>query len=116
MAFEKFTDKARKVLVLAQDEARAMRQPYVGTEHLLLALIKEKDGLAAQALEQLGVQYDDVVSHIHQVVNIDEDADVSGHLSFTPRVKRVLENALREAMQMGQSFINTEHLLLGIVR
>ena len=116
MAFDKFTDKARKVLVLAQDEARALHQPYVGTEHLLLALIKEKDGLAAQALEQLNVKYEDVVENVRQVVTIDEDADVSGHLSFTPRVKRVLENALREAMQMGQSFINTEHLLLGIVR
>ena len=116
MAFDKFTDKARKVLVLAQDEARALHQPYVGTEHLLLALIKEKDGLAAQALEQLGVKYDDVIENVRQVVTIDEDADVSGHLSFTPRVKRVLENALREALQMGQSFINTEHLLLGIVR
>ncbi len=116
MAFEKFTDKARKVLVLAQDEARTLHQPYVGTEHLLLALIKEKDGLAAQALEALNVQYDDVLANVRDVVNIDESADVSGHLSFTPRVKRVLENALREAMQMGQSFINTEHLLLGIVR
>jgi ATP-dependent Clp protease ATP-binding subunit ClpA len=106
MAFDKFTDKARKVLVLAQDEARALHQPYVGTEHLLLALIKEKDGLAAQALEQLNVKYEDVVENVRQVVTIDEDADVSGHLSFTPRVKRVLENALREAMQMGQSFIN----------
>ncbi|MGI6590293.1 MAG: ATP-dependent Clp protease ATP-binding subunit [Eggerthellaceae bacterium] len=116
MAFDKFTDKARKVLVIAQDEARALHQPYVGTEHLLLALIKERDGLAAQVLEQLNVKYEDVIENVRQVVNIDEDADVSGHLSFTPRVKRVLENALREAMQMGQSFINTEHLLLGIVR
>ncbi len=116
MSFEKFTDKARKVLVLAQDEARALRQPYVGTEHILLGLIKEKDGLAAQALERLNVNYDDVVSNIRQVVAIDETADVSGHLSFTPRMKRVLENSLREAMQMGQSYISTEHLLLGIVR
>ncbi|MBE6472083.1 MAG: ATP-dependent Clp protease ATP-binding subunit [Coriobacteriaceae bacterium] len=116
MSFEKFTDKARKVLVLAQDEARALHQPYVGTEHLLLGLIQEKEGLAAQAIDRLEVKYDDVVGAIRQIVSIDEDADVAGHLSFTPRVKRVLENALREAMQMGQSYISTEHLLLGIVR
>ncbi len=101
MSFEKFTDKARKVLVLAQDEARSLHQPYVGTEHILLGLIQEKDGLAAQALDRLNVKYDAVVQVIRQVVAIDEDTDVSGHLSFTPRVKRVLENSLREAMQMG---------------
>ncbi len=116
MSFDKFTDKARKVLVLAQDEARNLHQPYVGTEHILLGLIQEKEGLAAQALERLNVKYDAVVQAIRQVVTIDESADVSGHLSFTPRVKRVLENSLREAMQMGQSYISTEHLLLGIVR
>ena len=116
MSFDKFTDKARKVLVLAQDEARDLHQPYVGTEHILLGLIQEKEGLAAQALERLNIKYDAVVQAIRQVVTIDENADVSGHLSFTPRVKRVLENSLREAMQMGQSYISTEHLLLGIVR
>ena len=116
MSFDKFTDKARKVLVLAQDEARGLHQPYVGTEHILLGLIQEKEGLAAQALERLNIKYDAVVQAIRQVVTIDESADVSGHLSFTPRVKRVLENSLREAMQMGQSYISTEHLLLGIVR
>ena len=116
MSFDKFTDKARKVLVLAQDEARSLHQPYVGTEHILLGLIQEKEGLAAQALERLDIKYDAVVQAIRQVVTIDEGADVSGHLSFTPRVKRVLENSLREAMQMGQSYISTEHLLLGIVR
>ena len=116
MSFDKFTDKARKVLVLAQDEARGLHQPYVGTEHILLGLIREKEGLAAQALERLNIKYDAVVQAIRQVVTIDESADVSGHLSFTPRVKRVLENSLREAMQMGQSYISTEHLLLGIVR
>ena len=116
MSFDKFTDKARKVLVLAQDEARGLHQPYVGTEHILLGLIQEKEGLAAQALERLNIKYDAMVQAIRQVVTIDENADVSGHLSFTPRVKRVLENSLREAMQMGQSYISTEHLLLGIVR
>ena len=116
MSFDKFTDKARKVLVLAQEEARRLHQPYVGTEHVLLALLKEEDGLAAQALERLGVHYEATVAAIRRIVTIDESTDVSGHLSFTPRVKRVLENSLREAMQMGQSYISTEHLLLGIIR
>lgn len=116
MSFDKFTDKARKVLVLAQKEARGLHQPYVGTEHVLLALLKEEDGLAAQALERLGVHYEATVAAIRRIVTIDESTDVSGHLSFTPRVKRVLENSLREAMQMGQSYISTEHLLLGIIR
>lgn len=116
MSFDKFTDKARKVLVLAQEEARGLHQPYVGTEHVLLALLKEEEGLAAQALERLGVHYEATVAAIRRIVTIDESTDVSGHLSFTPRVKRVLENSLREAMQMGQSYISTEHLLLGIIR
>ena len=85
-------------------------------EHILLSPHPGEDGLAAQALDRLNVSYDGVVQAIRQVVTIDEDTDVSGHLSFTPRVKRVLENSLREAMQMGQSHISTEHLLLGIVR
>lgn len=116
MSFDKFTDKARKVLVLAQEEARALHQPYVGTEHVLLALLKEKEGLAAQALNHLGVAYEATLTCVQQLIKGDASADVSGHLSFTPRVKRVLENSLREAMQMGKSYISTEHLLLGIVR
>lgn len=116
MSFDKFTDKARKVLVLAQEEARALHQPYVGTEHVLLALLKEKEGLAAQSLDHLGVTYEAALTCVQQLIKGDASADVSGHLSFTPRVKRVLENSLREAMQMGKSYISTEHLLLGIVR
>ena len=116
MSFDKFTDKARKVLVLAQEEARALHQPYVGTEHVLLALLKEKEGLAAHALDHLGVTYEATLTCVQQLIKGDASADVSGHLSFTPRVKRVLENSLREAMQMGKSYISTEHLLLGIVR
>lgn len=116
MSFDKFTDKARKVLVLAQEEARALHQPYVGTEHVLLALLKEKEGLAAQALDHLGVTYEAALTCVRQLIKGDASTDVSGHLSFTPRVKRVLENSLREAMQMGKSYISTEHLLLGIVR
>ncbi len=115
MSFDKFTDKARKVLVMAQEEARALHQPYVGTEHVLLALTKD-DGLAGQALKQLGVEHEAALEAVRQAVTVDPSTDVSGHLSFTPRVKRVLENALRESMQMGKSYISTEHLLLGIVR
>ncbi len=116
MAFEKFTDKARHVLVLAQEEARSLFQPHVGSEHLLLGLLKEPEGMAAQALERLGVEYGKTFDQVKSMSNIDETVDVSGHLSFTPRVKRILEASLREAMQMGQSYISTEHLLLGIVR
>ena len=102
--------------MLAQEEARALHQPYVGTEHVLLALLKEKEGLAAQALDHLGVTYEATLTCVQQLIKGDASTDVSGHLSFTPRVKRVLENSLREAMQMGKSYISTEHLLLGIVR
>ena len=116
MSFEKFTDRARKVLLIAQDEARSLNQPYVGTEHVLLGLIGEAEGAAAQVLARLKVEHGLVVAEIKNVVKIDPEADVSGHLSFTDNVKLVLENALREAMQMGQSYISTEHLLLGIVR
>ena len=116
MAFDKFTDKARKVLLVAQNEARQLNQPYVGTEHILLALIKEEDGLAAKALGRLNVTYNAVVATIKKVATIDPNADCSGHLGFTPRAKRVLEHSLREAMQMGSTYISTEHLLLGIVR
>ena len=83
MSFEKFTDKARKVLVLAQDEARALHQPYVGTEHLLLGLIQEREGLAAQALERLEVGYDDVVSNIRQIIAIDEDAESAANVTVS---------------------------------
>ena len=115
-SFEKFTDKARKVLVLAQNEARKLNQPSVGTEHILLGLIKEGEGMAFLALSGLGVEYDAVVEGVKAIVDIDENAEVRGHLGFSPRVKRVLENSLREALQMGQSYISTEHLLLGLVR
>ena len=116
MSFDKYTDKARKVLVLAQEEARALHQPYVGTEHVLLALLKEKEGLAAQALDHLGVTYEAALTCVQQLIKGDASTDVSGHLSLTPRAKRVVDNSLREAMQMGKSYISTEHLLLGIVR
>ena len=116
MSFEKFTDKSRKVLMLAQEEARALHQQNVGTEDILLGLIKEDEGLAAQALKRLNVTYDACISAVKKAIVVDPALNVSGHLSFTPRVKRVMECSLREAMQMGQSYISTEHLLLGIVR
>jgi ATP-dependent Clp protease ATP-binding subunit ClpC len=115
MSFERFTDKARNVLALAQEEARTLRQSYVGTEHLLLGLLREKEGIAAQALGNLKVSYEQALEQVKGIVEVDPDAP-NGHLSFTPRVKRVLEFALRETMQLGQNYISTEHLLLGIVR
>jgi len=116
MAFDKFTDKARHVLVLAREEAAALKRPHVGTEHLLLGLAKEPDGIAAQALERVGITYEKALEVVAGMAEGEQEAETGANISFTPRTKRVLENALREAMQMGQSYISTEHLLLGIVR
>lgn len=116
MAFDKFTDKARHVLVLAREEAAALKRPHVGTEHLLLGLAKEPDGIAAQALERVGITYEKALEVVVGMAEGEQEAEAGANISFTPRTKRVLENALREAMQMGQSYISTEHLLLGIVR
>ena len=113
--FEKFTDKARKVMGVAQEEARALGQMYVGTEHLLLGLIKEKDGVAAQALAKLDVTYDETIATIRGLTAEEAEPVPGGHIPFTPRAKRVLESAYRETMTHGQTFIATEHLLLGIV-
>ena len=116
MAFDKFTDKARHVLVLAREEAAALKRPHVGTEHLLLGLAKEPDGIAAQALERVGITYEKALEVVTGMAEGEQEAEAGANISFTPRTKRVLENALREAMQMGQSYISTEHLLFGIVR
>lgn len=116
MAFDKFTDKARHVLVLAREEAAALKRPHVGTEHLLLGLAKEPDGIAAQALERVGITYEKALEVVAGMAEGEQEAEAGANISFTSRTKRVLENALREAMQMGQSYISTEHLLLGIVR
>ena len=113
--FEKFTDRARKVMSLAQDEARSLGQMYVGTEHLLLALIKEGDGVAAQALAKLDVTYDETLATVKQLSQDETEPVPGGHIPFTPRTKRVLEAAYRETMTHGQTYIATEHLLLGIV-
>ena len=113
--FEKFTDRARKVISLAQDEARELGQMYVGTEHLLLALIKEKEGIAAQALAKLDVTYDETLVTVKGQTADTAEPVPGGHIPFTPRAKRVLEGAYRETMTHGQTYIATEHLLLGIV-
>ena len=114
--FEKFTDGARKVMVLAQEEARKLGQMYVGTEHLLLGLIREEDGIAAKALRKLDVTYDETLDQIKQVAAKPDEPTPGGHIPYTPRAKRVLESALREMLSGGQSYIATEHLLLGILR
>ncbi|KXB61923.1 MULTISPECIES: ATP-dependent Clp protease ATP-binding subunit [Olsenella] len=113
--FEKFTDKARKVMSLAQDEARNLGKMYVGTEHLLLALIKEGEGIAAQSLAKLEVTYDETLLTIKEISSEESEPVPGGHIPFTPRAKRVLEDAYRETMTRGQTYIATEHLLLGIV-
>ena len=114
--FEKFTDRARKVMSLSQDEARNLGQMYVGTEHLLLGLIKEGDGIAAQALAKLDVTYDETLACVREITKKDAEPVPGGHIPFTPRAKRVLESAYRETMTHGQTYISTEHLLLGIVQ
>ena len=113
--FEKFTDKARRVMNLAQDEARNLGRMFVGTEHLLLALIKEGEGIAAQALAKLDVTYDETIATVRGLSKDDGEPTPGGHIPFTPRAKRVLEGSYREMMNHGQTYIATEHLLLGIV-
>ena len=113
--FEKFTDKARKVMSLAQEEARSLGQMYVGTEHLLLALIKEGESIAAQALGKLDVTYDETLATVKRLTTSENEPVPGGHIPYTPRAKRVLEGAYRETMTHGQTYIAPEHLLLGIV-
>lgn len=109
--FEKFTDKARKVMSLAQEEARSLGQMYVGTEHLLLGLIKEGDGIAAQALANLDVTYEETLATVRDLTKGESEPVPGGHIPFTPRAKRVLEDSYRETMSHGQTYISTEHLL-----
>ena len=113
--FERFTDRARRGVVLAQDEARMLNHDYIGTEHLLLGLIGEGEGVAARALESLGISLDAVRQQVEQVIGRGEQAP-SGHIPFTPRAKKVMELALREANDLGHSYIGTEHILLGLIR
>lgn len=113
--FERFTERARQVVVLAQDEARALRHNYIGTEHVLLGLLREEEGLAYRLLESLGVTLEDVRDRVRQIVG-EGDELTSGQIPFTPRAKKVLELSLREARSLGHNFIGTEHVLLGIAR
>ena len=113
--FERFTDRARRVLVLAQQEARVLGHNFLGTEHLLLGLIRETEGVAAMALAQLGIRLDDVRDRVKETVGPAGSAP-TGSPPFTPWAKRVLELSLREALQLGHNYIGTEHILLGLVR
>lgn len=113
--FERFTDRARRVIVLAQEEARNLKHNYLGTEHILLGLIKEGEGVAAKALEALGVSFDAVRDQVVEIIGEGQEQP-SGHIPFTPRAKKVLEYAMREGLQLGHSYIGTEHLLLGLCR
>ncbi|MEA5075798.1 MAG: ATP-dependent Clp protease ATP-binding subunit [Coriobacteriia bacterium] len=113
--FERFTEKARRVVVYAQEEAKKLNQNYIGTEHLLLGLIREDDGIAAKALESLDIALDDVREQVEELIG--EGTYVpTGHIPFTPRAKKVLELSLREALQLGHNYIGTEHILLGLIR
>jgi ATP-dependent Clp protease ATP-binding subunit ClpC len=113
--FERFTDRARRVVVLAQEEARMLNHDYIGTEHILLGLVREGEGVAAMALESLDISLADIRGQVEQIIGQGEAAPV-GHIPFTPRAKKVLELALREALQLGHDYIGTEHILLGLVR
>ncbi len=113
--FERFTDRARRVVVLAQEEARGLNHNYIGTEHILLGLIHEGEGVAAKALEDLGIGLDSVREQVVDIIGQGQQAP-SGHIPFTPRAKKVLELSLREALQLGHNYIGTEHILLGLIR
>jgi len=113
--FERFTDRARRVVVLAQEEARMLNHNYIGTEHILLGLIHEGEGVAAKGLESLGISLEAVRSQVEEIIGQGQQAP-SGHIPFTPRAKKVLELSLREALQLGHNYIGTEHILLGLIR
>jgi hypothetical protein len=113
--FERFTDRARQVVFLAQDEARMLNHNHMGTEHILLGLIHESEGVAAKALLSLGIALEGARQQVEQTVGRGRHA-LSGHIPFTPRAKKVLELSLREALQLGHNYIRTEHILLGLIR
>ena len=113
--FERFTDRARRVVVLAQEEARMLNHNYIGTEHILLGLIHEGEGVAAKGLESLGISLEAVRAQVEEIIGQGQQAP-SGHIPFTPRAKKVLELSLREALQLGHNYIGTEHILLGLIR
>ncbi|NNE11796.1 MAG: AAA family ATPase, partial [Ilumatobacter sp.] len=113
--FERFTDRARRVVVLAQEEARLLNHSYIGTEHILLGLIHEGEGVAAKALESLSISLEAVRNQVEEIIG-QGGSSPSGHIPFTPRAKKVLELSLREALQLGHNYIGTEHILLGLIR
>jgi ATP-dependent Clp protease ATP-binding subunit ClpC len=113
--FERFTDRARRVVVLAQEEARMLNHNYIGTEHILLGLIHEGEGVAAKALESMNISLDGVREQVTEIIGRGQSAP-AGHIPFTPRAKKVLELSLREALQLGHNYIGTEHILLGLIR
>jgi ATP-dependent Clp protease ATP-binding subunit ClpC len=113
--FERFTDPARQVVALAQSEALALNHSYIGTEHLLLGLLREEDGLAARVLQSLGIRLEEVRAQVARIVGQGETVP-AGHTPFTPRAKKVLELSMREALALGHNYIGTEHILLGLMR
>lgn len=113
--FERFTDRARRVVVLAQEDSRLLNHNYIGTEHILLGLLHEADGVAAQVLTELGMTYDATRNTVISAVGLGSGTP-QGHIPFTPEAKKALEFALREALQLGHNYIGTEHVLLGLVR
>jgi ATP-dependent Clp protease ATP-binding subunit ClpC len=113
--FERFTDRARRVVVLAQDEARSLNHNYIGTEHILLGMLREGEGVAAKALEELGIGADAIRQQVVEIIGRGQQIP-SGHIPFTPRAKKVLELSLRESLQLGHEYIGTEHILLGLIR
>ena len=113
--FERFRERARQVIVLSQDEARTLKHDFIGTEHLLLGMIREEHGYAARTLEALGISIEKVRARVVKIDGLGEEVGV-GQIPFTPRTKKVLELALREAMGLGHNYISTEHLLLGLVQ
>jgi ATP-dependent Clp protease ATP-binding subunit ClpC len=113
--FERFTDQARRAVVLAQEEARMLNHNYIGTEHILLGLLREHDGVAGKALASLDITIEAVRRQVEEIVGQGRAAP-TGHIPFTPRSKKVLELSLREALQLGHNYIGTEHILLGVIR
>jgi ATP-dependent Clp protease ATP-binding subunit ClpC len=113
--FERFTERARRVVVLAQEEARALSHNYIGTEHILLGLIHENEGVAAKSLESIGISLDVVRTQVEEIIG-EGRITPSGQIPFTPRAKKVLELSMRESIQLGHNYIGTEHILLGLIR
>ncbi len=114
--FERFTDRARRVVVFAQDEARGLNHNWIGTEHLLLAVIREGHGVGAKALESMQISLDAARQQVESMIGRGQNPVGDGHIPFTPRAKKVLELSLREALQLGHDYIGTEHILLGLIR